>query len=145
MASAAPNGQAKAPISCWITIDGISTTVWPPSSEGVTKALIASTNTRMTPASTPGRLSGSVTRHNVSQRVVPSDAEASSSAGSMLRSAFVIGSTMNGTKTCTSASTTTARLNSMRSGLSIRPSDSTIIQPKLRTSTPTSRGDTTHA
>ena len=93
---------------------------------------------------------------NTSRRVAPIEEEASISVGEMLRSALLIGSTMKGTKTCTSARITSPWVNSSRSGISMRPRPSSvwfkgpfsaaaIIQPKLRTSTPVISGEAMQA
>src|SRR4051812_20506342 len=58
----------------------------PPRITGTANVLIAGTNTRITPATTPGRLSGKMTRRKTWNRPAPRISPASSSDGSIFSS-----------------------------------------------------------
>ena len=64
-----------------------------------------------------------MTFQKVAMRPAPSERDASRIAGLMLRNALLIGSTMNGVKTWTSAIATRPCVNSSRIGRSMMPSD----------------------
>ncbi len=108
----------------------------------------------MQPDWIPGRASGSTMRRNVTRQVAPSDRPAASSAGSMVCSAAMTGRIMKGRKTWVRAMTMPSVLYISGSGARVRPSDraallrtpllpSRMVQPKLRTTIPTSSGDST--
>ena len=93
--------------------------------------------TRLVPATTPGMLSGTVTRQKVCQGDAPRLCEARSSTASTDCSALAMGSIMKGSSTCTVATITEPKVPSMRRGRSISPSESSVplTTPLLASST----------
>ncbi len=121
----------------------------PPSRPGIASALALSAKTISPPDSSPGVTCGSTMRRQTVKRDAPSDSAAFSTCGSSFCSEVQTGITMNGSITCTSATTTAIGVYSMRTRpmptasknwLTKPAGPSTRLQPKARTTTETSSG-----